>query len=98
MAAETDMTTATATQQDLDHLMSLLEELDVAGRVDEARSVARAYAALSAEVYPELLGLPDDDPELVEMLEQSERDITEGNLIPHEEILPRLRALIDGSG
>jgi predicted transcriptional regulator len=92
------MTTATATEQDLDHLMALLDELHAAGRIEEGRSVARAYAALSAEVYPELLELPDDDPELVEMLEEADRDIAAGRLIPHEEVLPHLRALIDASG
>lgn len=89
------MTTTAATERDLEHLQGLIEQLDAAGRVDDARSVARAYAALSAEVYPDLLDLPDDDPEMVEMLEASEQDFAEGRWSTHEEVMRRMQALDD---
>jgi hypothetical protein len=95
MTAENTMTTATATAQDLEHLMTLLDELDAAGRVEEAKSVARAYAALSVEVYPELLDLPDDDPEFVRDMEEAEQDFVEGRWSTHEEVMRRLRAVDD---
>jgi hypothetical protein len=88
------MTTATISEADLDVLAGLLDELGRAGRIEEGRAVARAYAALSELLYPEL-GLPENDPELAAMLEQADRDIEAGNLIPHEEVVRRLQALDD---
>jgi signal transduction histidine kinase len=91
------MTTQTITDADLDRMQNLIHELIQAGRMDEAESMVRALMALQQLLYPELMpGLPEDDPELIEMLEEAERDIRAGNVIPHEQVLPKLRALADG--
>ncbi|MGH2584550.1 MAG: hypothetical protein ACRDJE_06515 [Dehalococcoidia bacterium] len=88
------MTTATISEADLDVLADLLDELGRAGRIEEGRAVARAYAALTEILYPEP-GLPEDDPELAAMLDEAERDFEAGIFIPHEEVVRRLQALDD---
>lgn len=87
----------TITSDDLDRLRDLFDEMLDAGREREAESITHAYFTLLDLLYPDPTnGLPDDDPELAEMLDAAERDIESGNLIPHEEVLRRLKALDDG--
>ncbi len=89
------MTAAPVSEADLELLWTLLEELGRAGLIEEGRALARAYAALQEIVYAELLDVPDDDPGLVAMVESAEQDVTEGRLIPHDEVLRRFQALSD---
>lgn len=87
------MTTETVNDADLDLLLTLLEELTNAGRIEEGRSVARAYTALMTMLYPELTEVPENDPEFIASMEAAERDFAEGRWIPHDEVIKRLQAL-----
>ena len=90
------MTTTALSERDLEHLWSLLEELDRAGRTEEATAVARAYAVVQELVFPDLMAVPDDDDEeFARSMDAAERDIASGNLIPHDEVVRRLQALGD---
>jgi hypothetical protein len=89
------MTALTVSDADLSHVLALLLELQQAGRTDEAATLARVYSTLQAIVLAEF-EIDDDDPELVRQMEEAERDIAAGRLIPHEEVLRRLQALDDG--
>jgi hypothetical protein len=89
------MTALTVSDTDLSHVLALLLELQQAGRTDEAATLARVYSTLQAIVLAEF-EIDDDDPELVRQMEEAERDIAAGRLIPHEEVLRRLQALDDG--
>ncbi|MGH2584726.1 MAG: hypothetical protein ACRDJE_07405 [Dehalococcoidia bacterium] len=82
---------------DLDHLERVLMELHEAGREEEAAALARLFSVAQgiyiAEHFPDL---DDDDPEFVQMMEDAERDIAAGRLIPHGEVVRRLQALDNG--
>ena len=54
------MTTATLTERDIDHLLSLLGELTWAGRTDEATTIARVYTLACSVLYPELFDGEED--------------------------------------
>lgn len=94
------MTTSTTelTEHDLDVLVALLEEFHRAGRMKEARAIARMYSAAQGLVYPDLADDLDNDPELARQFEEAEREYAEGRTIPHEEAVRRLRALDNGEG
>ena len=89
------MTTLAVSATDLSHVLSLLLEFQEAGRTDEAAALARVYSTLQAIALAEF-DVDDDDPEFVHQMEEAERDIAEGRLIPHDEVLRRLQALDDG--
>jgi hypothetical protein len=93
------VTTATGvTFDDLSRLGDLMMALHEAGHIDEANKVAEAYTALQgvfiAEHFPWLDD--DDDPEFLRQMEEAEQDIAAGRLIPHDEVMRKLRALDDG--
>ena len=90
------MTTTTLSELDLEHMWSLLVELDRAGHTEEARALARAYAVAQEVVYADLLAaLDDDDPEFVRVMDAAERDIAANRLIAHDDVVRRLQALED---
>ena len=91
-------TTTTLTEQDVDFLRSLLQELIDTGRKEEAASIARVHAAVCEIVFADLLALDEDDDELAEALGEAERDYYAGRTIPHEEVVRRLQALDDAQG
>ena len=87
------MTAIAVNEQDLVRLGSLLDELIRAGRTEEAEAVARVYALVQELVLADLFpALDDNDPEFARMMDEAERDIQMGRLIPHDEIVRRLQA------
>ncbi len=87
------MTTATLTERDIDHLLSLLGELTWAGRTDEATTIARLYTLACSVLYPDLFDDEDEGEELARALEEAERDFEAGRCTPHEDVVRRLQAL-----
>ena len=84
-------------QVDLDRLLAIAQELHDAGRIEEGAALARAFALLSELAGPEISDADDDlDPEFIRDMEEAERDIAAGRLIPHEDVVRRLEALGDG--
>jgi predicted transcriptional regulator len=91
------MTATALTDTELEHLVSLAAELDRAGRADEAAAVARAYVALIEMVVPDVSDRDADlDAEFVRDMEEAEREIAAGRLVPHDEVIRRLPFLRDG--
>ena len=88
------MTALAVSATDLSHILSLLLDFQDAGRTGESAALARVYSTLQVIALTEF-ELDDDDPELMRQMEEAERDIAEDRLIPHDEVLRRLRALDD---
>ena len=90
------MGTVALTETELNYLMSLVIELDQAGRREEAAAVARAFAALNEIAWSDLSDDDADlDPEFVRDMEEAEQDIVAGRLLPHGDVMHRLHALRD---
>jgi hypothetical protein len=88
------MTALALDQADLDRLVAITHELHDAGRIEEAAALARAFAALSDLSGPEISDADEDlDPEFIREVEEAEKDIAAGRLIPHEDVVRRLAAL-----
>ena len=79
------MTTATLTERDIDHLLSLLGELTWAGRTDEATTIARVYTLACSVLYPDLFDDEEDGEDLVRALDEAVGDFTAGRGTPHVE-------------
>ncbi len=91
------MTTTTVTWEDIEYLRSLLRELTEAGRKDEAAKVLRIHSIVQSIYMAENFDDEEDDPDFIRQMEEAERDIAEGRLIPHEEVVRRLQALDDAT-
>ena len=79
------MTTATLTERDIDHLLSLLGELTWAGRTDEATTIARVYTLACSVLYPELFEDGKDDESHTGALDETKREFGAGRGTPHRE-------------
>jgi hypothetical protein len=84
-------------QADLNRLLAIARELHDAGRIEEGAAVARALAVLNDLSGPEISDADEDlDPEFIRDMEEAEKDIAAGRLIPHEVVLERFRSLNNG--
>ncbi|MGH2353372.1 MAG: hypothetical protein ACRDJN_17350 [Chloroflexota bacterium] len=74
-------------KEDLDRVLVIARELDVAGRRQDAELLARLAAEAGEDFEPDL---PDD--ELDRRLEEAEADIAAGRLTPNEVVWSHIRA------
>lgn len=80
-------------EDDMYRLRDLMIEFAGAGRMDDAHLMARLHAIVTGILYPYEVEEAEADEEFVRSFEQAERDIAEGRLIPHEEVMRRLGTL-----
>lgn len=90
------MTMTALTDVEMDHLVALAKEFDQAGKTNEAAALVRAYLVLTERAGPVLSDRDEElGPQFIRDMEEAERNVAAGRLIPHEDVMRRLLALDD---
>lgn len=83
-------TTSALSGEDVFRLQDLMLEFHHSGRDADAHLLARVHAVVHGVVFAEELTEPEDDPDLMQALEEADDDWEQGRTIPHEGVKQRL--------